>query len=181
MIELAIPLNLPSILLPDFKISTFKFYFVVHKIFFNKILNYDVISIINNLNLKIDTVELFYKNSKNVGPGSHIDDVVNKDFVKINWVYGDLNAVMLWRLPLDNYPGEINKNFGGHSYLYFPPDKTIDLKSIIIHSPSIVQVGVPHTITNISTERWAISLTVKRDGQYISMDEAIDLFKDYIG
>ena len=55
------------------------------------------------------------------------------------------------------------------------------MKSIVIHSPSIVQVGIPHTITNISTERWAVSLTVKRDGQYISMDESIDLFRDYIG
>lgn len=181
MIPLAIPLNLPSILLDDIKLTSYKFYFVLNKNFYHKFLNTDVINLINSLGVEVTAAEYFYKNHKNVGLGSHVDDLVNKDFVKINWIYGDLNASMLWRLPLDNYPGEVNKNFGGHSYLYFPPDRTIDMKSIVIHSPSIVQVGIPHTITNISTERWAVSLTVKRDGQYISMDESIDLFRDYIG
>lgn len=180
MNKLAVSLNLPNILLNNVNLTSYKFYFVLNNNHYYRFLNKSVLETIYKLGIEIPAIEFFYKNKNNVGKGAHIDDLLCKDFVKLNWVYGDEHAFMEWREPLNCFEGYQSTNFAGYKYLYFPPEFTETVKSLKIKSPSLVQVGIPHTITNIVEDRWAISFTLKYNGNFITMYQAIDLFKNYV-
>jgi len=173
----SIPLNLPSILSNKINLNNFCFYFVLNKSLYTKFLNIEVLEQLNKLEVEISSVEFFYKNSTNVGPGAHVDDLYTTDLVKLNWIYGDATAKMVWYIPIENFQGVVSSH---HKtiYLYFPQDKITEIHSEILQSPSIVQVGIPHTIKNINSERWAISLTLRKNGQFIDINNAFHLFSN---
>jgi len=173
----SIPLNLPSILSNTINLNNFCFYFVLNKSLYSKFLNIEVLEQLNKLEVEISSVEFFYKNSNNVGPGAHVDDLYTTDFIKLNWIYGDLTAKMVWYKPIENFRGLVSSHHT-INYLYFPPDRITEIHSEILQSPSIVQVGIPHSIKNISSERWAISLTLTKNGQFIDINNAFHLFSN---
>lgn len=173
----SIPLKLSGILSKTVNLHNFCFYFVLNKSLYSKFLNIDVLEQINQLELEVSSVEFFYKTPNNVGPGAHVDDLNQTDFIKINWIYGDESAKMVWYKPIENFQGVVSSHHN-ISYLYFPPDRITEIHSEILQSPSIVQVGIPHTIKNVCSERWAVSLTLRKNGQFIDINNAFHLFSN---
>ena len=106
----SIPLNLPSILSNKINLNNFCFYFVLNKSLYTKFLNIEVLEQLNKLEVEISSVEFFYKNSTNVGPGAHVDDLYTTDLVKLNWIYGDATAKMVWYIPIENFQGVVSSH-----------------------------------------------------------------------
>ena len=45
----------------------------------------------------------------------------------------------------------------------------------------IVQIGMPHDVTNVNVPRLCVSVALAREnGKRLTMDESIEIFKDYI-
>lgn len=176
----AVPLKLGEILLPSVNLEDYKNYSVLQRNQYTNFLQIEILNILSELDIYIQSVEVFYKNAYNVGTGMHVDDVTCKDFVKINWVYGDRDATMEWFEPICSYNGIISKNPSGHPYLYFDNKFMTCLHKESIKSPSIVQVGIPHTIRNITLDRWAVSVTIRKNNKYLSMEKAEEIFNSFI-
>jgi hypothetical protein len=55
------------------------------------------------------------------------------------------------------------------------------IESAPIKNPTIVQVGVPHNVINVTEDRLCVSLVIAKKGlrQKVRMQQALDIFKDY--
>ena len=153
-----------------------------------EIINQEFIKFFDNYGIYLIGVEAFYTvpNGKNM---IHSDVLELGDVAKINWIYGGDSSLMHWYQPNDLYHpenviakhGESKTRIGSPSLRFLPTDVDI-LYSEPIHSPSIVQVGCPHNITNGPTDRYCIStifenkITRKR----ITVAEARKIFKEFV-
>ena len=110
--------------------------------------------------LTITRVELFY------GPkdlpytmGIHTDRSYG-DWGKINWVFGGEGCAMHWYKALSASVKEVSETPVHSKYNLYEPNEVKLLYSTQVVSPSIVQVGVPHNITNPGHERWCYSMVM---------------------
>jgi hypothetical protein len=144
-------------------------------------LNPDIINIIHSVDLVIRQVELFYS-PPNLVSGIH-RDVPNADISKINWVYFGKDSIMSW---YDTDPNKPLTGPIGNKYKSYSREESILLHSYKIHSPSLVQAGIAHNITNFNEERWAVSLMLiykNPDKNFIEQcpyNESIARLKEYI-
>ena len=132
-------------------------------------------------NLTLLLAELFYNPPRKISR-IHVD-ALGGDYSKINFVYGGQKSLMCWYSAL---PGVIKDNvdytsINTKSYDYSPEEVTL-LHRQTLHSPSIVQVGIPHNIINAAKPRWCLSLvpidisTKKR----ITFQQTVEIFKDLV-
>jgi len=133
------------------------------------------------LSLEIVLVEVFYSRPKLIS-GIHTDST-GSDINKINWVYGGSNCEMKWyslkdsevKKPASITP--INTRYQLYSF------NEVNLEcSRVLHSPSLVNVGVPHNVCNHDEDRWCVSVVYQftKSKQRPTMQQALDIFKDYI-
>ena len=115
---------------------------------------------LESLDLTIYRVELFY------GPedleftmGIHTDRSYG-DWGKINWVFGGDGYQMHWYKAKSNSGKDIQETPVHSMYNLYEPTEVTKLYSTSPVSPFIVQVGVPHNITNPGKERWCYSMVV---------------------
>ena len=110
--------------------------------------------------LEFYRLELFY------GPpgldyvmGIHTDRTFG-DWGKINWIYGGEGYQMHWYKPIASSSLSHAETKVHSRYDLYEPDQVQKLYSTVPQSPSIVQVGVPHNITNPGQERWCYSMVI---------------------
>jgi hypothetical protein len=110
--------------------------------------------------LTIIRVELFY------GPkdfpytmGIHTDRSYG-DWGKINWIVGGEGSEMHWYKALSASTKEVKETPVHSNYNLYEPSEVKLLHSTQVVSPSIVQVGIPHNITNPGHERWCYSMVM---------------------
>ena len=154
----------------------------------HEIINQEFIKFFDNYGIHLIGVEAFYTvpNGKNM---IHSDVLELSDVAKINWVYGGIESQMHWYQPNDSYHpdnvtakhGESKTRVGSPSLRFLPTDVDL-IHSEPIHSPSIVQVGCPHNITNGPIDRYCISTIFSKTGTLtrLTVAEAAEIFKEFV-
>jgi len=119
------------------------------------------IELMQSHDVEVYRVELFY------GPkdvpyvmGIHTDRSYG-DWGKINWVFGGAGSQMHWYKPLTASQKEVKATAVHSNYNLFEAEEVRLIHSSVIASPSIVQVGLPHNITNPGAERWCYSMVMQ--------------------
>ena len=144
-------------------------------------LNQDIIQLIEDRGLCFSHWELFYT-PPNRHLRVHIDGPAPSNTVKLNWTLGGAGSRMMWwKLK----PGrELTRAITiiGTSYLHVDQASCSLLKTIVIGHPTMVNVGVPHSVINRSEPRWCLSgvLGKTEDGitRSIEWDDAEAVISD---
>lgn len=175
-----VPLN---IITNPFKegINPFDFPKIRHsKLDYKDVFNEQIKEWFDSFNLEICLLEVFYSHPFFVGSIHRDNDQGN--LPKINWVFGGKHSVMQWYKLKDGCAEtRVNTAIDTVAIHY---DKTFcDLvHSQNISQPSIVRVGEPHGVRNLTEDRYCIS-TVFRDKDTLKvpgMEDTVAMFKDYI-
>ena len=143
----------------------------------DKLINEKIFHFFESLNLKISFVETFYKTPE--ASGSIHTDSVGGDYVKLNWIFGAGDSEMCWYRPkagLEKKPLFTDTNT---RYLSYSQDEVEEITRIKLKNPTLVQVGIPHNIVNVTEDRYCVSI-IFENGKRPSMQESIEIFKDYI-
>jgi hypothetical protein len=128
--------------------------------------------------LIVTLVESFYS-----APGYVMDihiDTSPGDFTKLNWVFGGQNSLMHWYRTKNDIPIVQKINTIGKQYSEYTLDEVELCYSDTIGMPSIVQVGVPHNITNPTEDRLCICLVITKNRMRVTMKDSLELFKNEI-
>jgi hypothetical protein len=70
----------------------------------------------------------------------------------------------------------------GTPYLRYFPDEVIEIESTPIKNPTLVQVGVPHDVRDVTEDRLCVSVCFlnKETGKRPTMSESQKLFDQFI-
>jgi hypothetical protein len=139
----------------------------------------DLINFLDSLGIKISFFETFglLANSKEY---IHTDSL-SGDYVKLNYIFGGKNSKMNWYSVKPNLNKTSSITSIGTQYLKYDIEEVELVYSQSVNFPSIVQVGIPHSITNPDTWRICISLIIiDSNHKRISMSVAQKIFKNYI-
>jgi hypothetical protein len=144
-------------------------------------LNPLIVDWFRSLSLEIVLVEVFYS-KPNLISGIHTDSTAN-DINKINWIFGGSNCEMKWySLKQSNLSKPTNLTPINTRYqLYWFNEVNLE-HSQVLHSPSLVNVGVPHNVYNKEEDRWCVSVVYQFIGskKRPTLHQALTIFKDYI-
>jgi len=144
-----------------------------------KIINEKIFDFFNSLNLKIKFVESFFK-TPTAPQNIHID-AVGGDYTKLNWVFGGGESQMTWYKPKTNLTKEVSISPTGTRFLRFAESEVEETDRTSIMYPTLIQVGVPHDVINVTENRHCISfLFQNQDNKALTMQESVEIFKDYI-
>ncbi len=127
-----------------------------------KKINLDVINkefkeVLSSLNLTINHIESFYKPATAGFSMVHID-LLGGDISKINWIFGGKDSSMNW---FESLPGKAvvqSTNSIGAKYLVANKEDIVLIDSCKLKSPSLVQVGILHNVTNLVEDRFCVSV-----------------------
>jgi hypothetical protein len=100
---------------------------------------------------------------------------------KLNWVYGqDDNSKMNWFEPIDKNKYK-TYHYGIPLTIYDKDNVRVVESSVIAGTPSLVNVGEPHNITNGANRRLCICLYLndKRTNAAPTWDRCIEVFREY--
>ena len=139
----------------------------------------ELISFLDSLSVKISFFETFglLANSKEY---IHTDSL-SGDYVKLNYIFGGKNSKMNWYSVKPNLNKLPSNTSIGTQYLKYDIEEVDLVHSQTVKFPSIVQVGMPHSITNPDTWRICISLIIHNtENKRITMAESQEIFKNYI-
>jgi len=151
----------------------------------------NVVDFLLDYNIAISTVASFY-----TPPGGilapHVDLDKLSDLCKINFCYGGSASRMYWYtlkpgielapvLGTDGYYEKSEDSLVSH--ISVPKEWCNYAASAKIRTPTLVKVGKPHGVVNVSNEgRWNLCLTLKdtTDSHLLYFDEVADRLKDFI-
>lgn len=148
--------------------------------------NPELNKIINDLGVYVSWIQIFYR-PKNDFCSHHMDNR-GGDYIKINWAFRGVGSRMTWYSvnPAANidYANAIHTTEANSEYIVY---KTGDLilehtAEIVEGIPAIVQVGIPHHIDNQIDQRYCIAFSINdiKTHRRLTMQQAIDIFKDYL-
>ena len=145
-----------------------------------KYLNEKIFMFFDSLDLKIFFVETFFKIPGQAG-GIHIDSI-GGDYTKLNWVFGGGDSKMGWYKPIDKKLKPIFKSPTGTPFILYTRNQVTELEKTVIKNPTLVQVGVPHNVFDVTEDRFCVSILFKNkiSDQRPTMNESVQLFKKYI-
>lgn len=177
MLTYAVPLRLSMpILDKNFDVSKLQHQYHT-KITVVEAINPDIITFLNSLSVEISAAEAFWSPPGFCGR-AHIDST-GGDYVKLNWILSGNDSQMMWYNVSDSITNAAGRSSIGTSIVVYAPEQIALQYQTKLHSPSIVQVGVPHHIVNGDTARLCISVIIKQRGQRITMAHAQKIFADY--
>lgn len=133
--------------------------FWAHKVFRKDWLEYA-----SSLGLDFATLMMFYRGPYFGTNGAHIDiSTVNPLKIgtyALNWTVGGRDSDMVWyEMP----PGELKISYTpvNTAYTHWPIEKLKEIDRSPLSRPTLVQVGLPHSITMGKHPRWSISVRPK--------------------
>ena len=129
--------------------------------------------------LVIYTTAVFYS-KPNVETPIHVDGPPG-DYVKLNFVLGGQSSKMNWYHLKDpaNIPA-LKQTSLGTNYISYDRSELDFVGEHKFYRPTIVQVGIPHNVSNGPEHRYCISLSLMQGRQRLTMDRALDIFSKYI-
>jgi hypothetical protein len=172
------PLKDPSLLNQTGEES--QIWFVEHKDVSIEFVNW-----LDNNDLILTYPPLIFYTPANGECGIHIDGSKIVDRVTMNWAVQGVGANMHW-YKLKNSATITPQEFtqANTPYTQYKSEQVLHVHTQSIAWPSIVQVGVPHRISNhIDAPRWAISCDISLKSapeQGLTMTEALEIFKKWI-
>jgi hypothetical protein len=121
----------------------------------------------------------------------NVTEVALGDFTKINWVYYGEGSTMNWYKPKDIESVRNKKVEAGsikttdstpNFYLSFNYDEVDLAHAQQVNFPSLVQVGVPHSVRTSNEHRVCVSLTFGSLKEYrrYTWDESVSILKNFI-
>lgn len=145
-----------------------------------KYLNEKMFMFFDSLDLKIFFVETFFKTLEHQG-GIHIDGS-GGDYAKLNWVFGGGDSKMCWYEPLDKTSKIKIKTSTGTSCISYSRDQVNEIERTVIKNPTLVQVGIPHNIIDVTEDRYCVSILYRNKNNDIrpTMLRSVQTFKNYI-
>jgi hypothetical protein len=149
-------------------------------------INSDLKKLFQSLDLKIKIAGLFVLNGYS-SLGVHIDGFEIYDATKINWSY-NTNYDMVWynvrAKNKKNIVGTANPNNSSllpRYYVSYNKNEVEEIYRYEIKFPSIVQVGIPHTLENYTGVKKCLSITLfDMDNKTVPMHRAKELFSQYL-
>jgi hypothetical protein len=118
--------------------------------------------------------------------GIHVDGVRRDNAIATNWAYETKNTpgIMQWWEPKPEFvnPSDLKpEEHGAYSISTTPyalawlPEQCNLLHESVVGNPSLVNIGIPHSMTNGRHQRYAISMTWKNfNGVDMQWDEAYE-------
>ena len=146
------------------------------------LLNDDIIKLLTYHGLDIKFIEVFYR-PPGINSYIHLDTDQPGDYAKLNWVFGGEGSLMDWYMVNGNYAGTKKLTSISTYYIQYTRDEVTLLHSQKVAQPSLVQVGIPHGISNNNlTERFCVSLIFgyKDKMGRPTFDKTCKILKDYI-
>lgn len=133
--------------------------------------------------------ELFYTRKGSDGslhsdvPTRHSDFFQKDDYVKINFMFGGSQSLMNWYNPNEGETGVLGLSYGtGAPASRWDKNKVTHVHSATVGYPSLIQVGVPHDITNnLIEDRFVICLIPLLNKRRLTMNKALEMLATYIG
>lgn len=144
------------------------------------IISSDLLSLIKELGIKSTVaVVLFYP--KHISDSNiHIDDIDVYDQTNLNFVIDYGSALSNWYCPLNGYEGNVSANIVTRTKSYDARHLTL-VESTNTTGTCLFQGGVPHNVSNISNNRWCVSLKLRtNNNQPVNWRDAIMLFDKFI-
>jgi hypothetical protein len=139
-----------------------------------------MIDLLKSKNVYISHIESFFLRP-NINLPIHVDDG-GGDYVKINYVIGGKDSLMHWYQINPGVHVKPKTTTINTQYFSFKKDQVELVDCTTIDPVSIVQVGIPHNITNTINHRLCISMCISHwhNQQRLTMSEAVDIFSEYI-
>jgi hypothetical protein len=147
-----------------------------------ELLSDDIVNFFTSNQLDIKFVEVFYR-PVGVNSHIHIDTQEPGDYVKLNWVFGGEGSIMCWYAIKENCQGAPQKTSISTYAIHYAKDDVTLLHSQTVGQPTLVQVGIPHSINNNNlTERFCVSIIFgyKDQNGRPTFDSVYEIFKNYI-
>jgi hypothetical protein len=146
----------------------------------NAFLNKELLKFFDSLNLKITFAETFFKPAGHRGT-IHVDSL-GGDYIKLNWIYGCGESQMCWYEIIDKKDKPVNTTSTNTLSIHYSPNEVKEIERTKIQNPTIVQVGIPHNIIDVTEDRLCISLVPihKFTSKRVTMTESLEIFKDYL-
>jgi len=143
-------------------------------------INPEIKQVLLDLGIVVSWIELFYRKPGHVG-SIHADNL-SGDFTKINWIYQGQDSYMSWFTINENCRKKnINVTIANTEYIKYFPNEVTYAYSASISGPALVQVGIPHLVTNPKEDRYCLCFVLcNLQGKRLTMQEAQHLLKDYI-
>ena len=139
------------------------------------LVNDQILSWFKTLNLTIVSVEIFYN-----PPGGSLPihlDYNGDDFIRLNWIFGGAGNQMIWYSPKPGTSPNMYPTVVGTTMIKFSEEDCNELhRQEVIGFPSMIRVGVPHTMINGNNPRWAISITPMLNGRKLTWQQGLKLF-----
>jgi len=112
-------------------------------------------------------------------------DGLPRDVGKLNWVFGqdDQNSKMFWYSMKKDRPSQVgNTSFGTPWATFDEEDLILEESAVIKGTPTLVNIGVPHTIKNGSLARLCITMHLRDHltGEQPTWARCIELFQSEI-
>jgi hypothetical protein len=125
-----------------------------------------------DIDFHIHHVEVFFTPPK-TALAVHSDGAEPSRLCKLNWVFGGERSKMLWWKC--SIPGAAYTTGIGTPYLHFDPRKCVPIESVAIQQPTLVCVGVPHSVANMGDQdRYCLSVVLAdKDLNLITFEEAV--------
>jgi len=157
-IDLSIPVNTITDAIKNIKPDNIKVN--QHWLIKEDIINKEFLYFLAQLNLNIGNSNVLFYTPPFGHLGIHIDGDTLHNNCMINWVWGSNSHKMFWYELIS--PNMETKKFSNNDeYISIPASNAREIDSQEIKYPSLVKVGVPHSIENYDFNgRWCLSLDV---------------------
>lgn len=145
-----------------YKVQTMYKIFPIHKIFQLDIaaINPELVKWFTDRNVEIKSyIFLTPPKSKSL---IHIDGLDFHDCWALNYSWGSESHTMDWWKPLNDSLPAAGKTQAITTYRSWKETEVTKIESTMIDTPTICNIGIPHSVENSSTEiRWSVSIRPK--------------------
>jgi len=148
------------------------------------LINTEFLDWLDSLQVNICNPELFYlkPNNKEILDKIpiHLDGEIFDNHVKLNFVYCRTLSTMNWLVCKDPDKLKYYRTPVGTSYIQADEEDCEVVYSAQIGQPSLVNVGMLHSVSAVQSERYCFSFPIEKDGRLILWEQAEEIFKDYV-
>lgn len=145
----------------------------------NLILTPSLIHLMSELKLRTKTTVLYYP-ALSRDSNIHIDTDGVLDQTNLNLVIDTGSAQTNWYHPGRGYSGHASNNKFNDTRSYDISRMHL-IESIKIVGVGLFQAGIPHNVSNITSNRWCVSVSLRTlDNKVIKWEEAIKIFDRFI-
>ena len=105
-------------------------------------------------------------------------DDFDLNWARLNYIHGGPGTVSWW---MPNDEGYVPESGGTYPAKPWPMDKINKVEEADLKGFNIMNVGTPHGVNNIQSDRWAVSLRLTHDGiEHTSFDDLCKIFSNHV-